>query len=63
MTFGPEDMGRFEFVRLAALRAAQLISGSVPRVPVGYKATTTARREVTQGKIRRTQPAEPAASE
>jgi DNA-directed RNA polymerase subunit K/omega len=44
-------MGRFEFVRLAALRAAQLIGGCTPRVAASCKPTTTARREVTQGKV------------
>lgn len=45
------DLGRFEFVRLSSLRAAQLIRGCVARVPVGGKHTTTARYEVTAGKV------------
>jgi DNA-directed RNA polymerase subunit K/omega len=44
-------MGRFEFVRLSSLRAAQLIGGCTPRVAASCKPTTTARREVTQGKV------------
>ncbi len=65
MTFGPQDMGKFEFVRLAALRATQLIGGCTPRVAASCKPTTTAQREVTQGKVCRLQKApadaEPAA--
>jgi DNA-directed RNA polymerase subunit K/omega len=45
-------MGKFEFVRLSALRATQLIGGCTPRVAASCKATTTAQREVTQGKVR-----------
>lgn len=51
MTFGSQDMGKFEFVQLAALRAAQLMRGCTPRVTVGQKATTTALREVAESKV------------
>ena len=51
MTFGSSDVGKFEFVRLATLRTAQLIRGCTPRVPAGGKATTTAQREVALGKV------------
>ena len=51
MTFTPHEINRFEFVRLATLRTAQLIRGCTPRVPVGFKKTTTAQREVTEGKV------------
>jgi DNA-directed RNA polymerase subunit K/omega len=44
-------MGKFEFVRLSTLRAVQLIRGCTPRVVAGVKATTTAQREVMQGKV------------
>jgi DNA-directed RNA polymerase subunit K/omega len=44
-------MGRFEFVKLSALRAAQLMRGCVARVPEGHKRTTTARHEVAAGKV------------
>jgi DNA-directed RNA polymerase subunit K/omega len=44
-------MGKFEFVQLAALRAAQLMRGCTPRVALGYKATTTALREVAELKV------------
>lgn len=46
------EMGRFEFVRIATLRTAQLMQGCTPLVPVGLKLTTTARREVSEGQIR-----------
>lgn len=52
MTFAPAELGKFEFVRLSTLRAAQLIRGCTPRVTAGSKATTTAQREVMQGKVR-----------
>jgi DNA-directed RNA polymerase subunit K/omega len=44
-------MCRFEFVRLATLRAAQLMRGCTPRVAVGFKPTTTAQREIAAGKV------------
>jgi DNA-directed RNA polymerase subunit K/omega len=52
VTFGHGDMGRFEFVRLSSLRAAQLIGGCTPRIPASCKPTSTALREVIQGKVR-----------
>lgn len=42
---------RFEFVRLASLRASQLMRGCTPRVAASYKCTTTARREIVSGKV------------
>jgi DNA-directed RNA polymerase omega subunit len=51
MTFGPGDVGKFEFVKLSALRAAQLMRGCTPRVPAGGKPTTTALREIAAGKV------------
>jgi DNA-directed RNA polymerase subunit K/omega len=51
MTFGSSEMGKFEFVQLAALRAAQLMRGCTPRVALGYKPTTTALREVAESKV------------
>ena len=47
----PLHRGKFEFVRLSSLRAAQLIRGCVARVPSSGKLTTTARHEVTAGKV------------
>lgn len=51
MTFAPEHMGRFQFVRLSTLRAAQLMCGCTPRVNAAHKPTTTAQQEVLQGKV------------
>lgn len=47
----PEDVGRFTFVRMASLRAAQLIRGCTPRVVAADKPTTTAQREVRAGVV------------
>jgi hypothetical protein len=44
-------MGRFEFVKLSSLRAAQLMRGSVARVPLAHKRTTTAQHEIAAGKV------------
>jgi DNA-directed RNA polymerase subunit K/omega len=44
-------MSRFAFVRLASLRAAQLMRGCTPRVTSGVKLTTMARHEVAAGKV------------
>jgi hypothetical protein len=41
----------FEFVRVASLRAAQLMRGCTPRVPVGRRAVITAQVEVIAGKV------------
>ncbi|HEY7475303.1 MAG TPA: DNA-directed RNA polymerase subunit omega [Vicinamibacterales bacterium] len=51
MTFGSPDVGKFEFVTLATLRAAQLMRGCTPRVPAAGKPTTTAQREVAGGMV------------
>ena len=51
MTFDPSQIGRFEFVRIASLRAAQLMRGCTPLVPASSKRTTTARHEVAEGKV------------
>jgi DNA-directed RNA polymerase omega subunit len=47
----PIDMGSFEFVVIAALRAKQLTRGCVPRVDRGHKVVVTALIEVAEGKI------------
>ena len=47
----PPRFGRFEFVRLASLRAAQLMRGCSARVPEGHKRTTTAQREIASGEV------------
>ena len=51
MTFDSAEMGKFEFIVLSSLRAAQLIKGCTPRVPVSHKRTTTALHEVAGGKV------------
>lgn len=52
MTFGSPDVGKFEFVRLATLRTAQLMRGCAPRVAACGKPTSTAQREVADGTVR-----------
>jgi hypothetical protein len=47
----PTDTSRFEFVRLASLRTAQLMRGCTARVPAARKLTTTAQREVSGGMV------------
>ena len=49
----PLDVGRFEFVVLAALRAAQLLRGCPPKIDVQHKATITAQLEVSGGMVAR----------
>jgi hypothetical protein len=51
MTSGVPGVGRFEFVKLASLRTAQLMRGCHPRAALGFKYTTTARREVAGGQV------------
>jgi DNA-directed RNA polymerase subunit K/omega len=51
-----ENMNTFEFVVVAALRAAQLARGCTPRLEASEKVTVTARREVLAGTIRSTAP-------
>ena len=51
MILRPNDIGSFEFVVVAALRAKQLTRGCVPRVDGGHKAVVTALIEVAEGKI------------
>ncbi len=47
----PDGMGKFEFVILSKLRAAQLMRGCIPRVEGGHKPTVTAQYEVAEGKV------------
>lgn len=47
----PDGMGKFHFVVLAALRAAQLKRGCTPLVDGDHKATVTAQYEIGEGKI------------
>ena len=50
----PHDMGAFEFVAIAAARAAQLARGCVPRVDGDHSTAVVAQREVAEGKVIRT---------
>lgn len=47
----PAEMGRFQFVVLSTLRAAQLIRGCRPRIEGIHKKTVTAQAEVAEGKV------------
>jgi DNA-directed RNA polymerase subunit K/omega len=49
----PEQMGKFEFVAVAALRAAQLTRGCRPRVDGDHTTAVFAQREVAEGKVTR----------
>ena len=49
----PEQMNKFEFAIISALRAAQLMRGSVPRVASGHKIIMTAQLEVADGLVMR----------
>jgi hypothetical protein len=44
-------MGKFQFVVLSSLRAAQLTRGCTPRVPGIHKRTTMAQLKISQGKV------------
>jgi DNA-directed RNA polymerase subunit K/omega len=48
----PRRDNSFEFVRLASLRAAQLMRGCTPHVVASTKAIVTAQQEVASGFIR-----------
>jgi hypothetical protein len=51
MIFRAPGTGGFTFSKLSALRAAQLMRGCIPRVPLGHKPTVTAQLEVAAGKV------------
>jgi len=51
MIHRPPDSNAFEFVRVAALRAAQLMRGCSPRVPPGLRPIVTAQLEVVAGNV------------
>ncbi len=50
----PHQMGKFEFVAVAALRAAQLARGCRARVDGDHTTAVFAQREVAEGKVMRT---------
>jgi len=47
----PPGVGKFEFVVVATLRAAQLMRGCLPLIESTHKPTVTAQVEVAEGKI------------
>ncbi len=48
----PDDMGRFYFVVVSSLRAAQLMRGCTPLIDtLGHKKIVTAQREVAEGAV------------
>ena len=51
MTFRGTGTGGFEFVRVSALRAAQLMRGCTPRVLGSQKLAVTAQHEVAERKV------------
>ena len=51
MIYRTPGTNTFEFVRVAALRAAQLMRGCTARVPGSNKSMITAQREVVAGKV------------
>jgi hypothetical protein len=48
----PSDIGRFQFVVLSSLRAAQLLRGCVPKIDGGHKRTVTAQLEISLGMVK-----------
>ena len=52
MIHRPQADNAFEFVRLASLRAAQLMRGCTRRVPGTSKAIVAAQQEVASGLVR-----------
>ena len=47
----PAGIGKFQFVILASLRAAQLMRGCLPRIEGPHKNTVMAQLEVSAGKV------------
>ena len=52
----PRHVNRYEFIAVAALRAQQLLAGSIPRLAGEHSATAMAQMEVADGCIRRSSP-------
>jgi hypothetical protein len=46
-------MNAYEFVVVSALRAQQLLSGCIPRLPGDHSAATMAQMEVAGGRVAR----------
>ena len=49
MVTRPSNVNAYQFVVLSALRAQQLLAGSVPRLPGDHSAVTMAQMEVADG--------------
>lgn len=62
MTMRPPNMGALEFAVIAALRAAQLTRGCVPRVDGDHTTAVLAQREVAEGKVQHSYPSVDGAS-
>ena len=56
----PTHINPFEFVVVSALRAQQLLAGSVPRVAGEHNASTKAQMEVALGHVTRANGESPA---
>jgi DNA-directed RNA polymerase subunit K/omega len=52
MIHRPRETNAFEFVRVATLRAAQLMRGCSPRVVPSHRSILTAQLEVVSGLVR-----------
>lgn len=59
MIHRPAETNPFEYIRIASLRAAQLMRGCTARVPAMHRKVLTAQMEVATGKIIRSPRAEP----
>jgi hypothetical protein len=59
MVTRPVHLGSYEFVAVCALRAQQLLAGSVPRAPGEHAAATMAQMEVAGGFVTRAAPGDP----
>ena len=53
MVVRPIHLNAYEFVVVSALRAQQLLAGSVPRVEGDHSPATTAQMEVALGRVAR----------
>jgi len=53
MVTRPKNSNPYEFVVVSALRAQQLLAGSVPRVGGDHSAATMAQMEVAEGRVAR----------
>lgn len=53
LIFRPDQVNRFEFVVVAALRAQQLARGCTPKVDGNHKPFITAQLEVLAGRVQK----------